>query len=70
MFTNYILVCDLRDSCQNKIFEVLHQINDQITIADIKKKIRTIRGQYKREQKMIRESKKSGAGTDDVQTPA
>ena len=60
---------ELRDLCQIKIFEALHQINDEITIVDVKKKIQTLRGQYKREQKIVRESRKCGTGTDNVRTP-
>ena len=37
--------------------DLRHQINDQITIAGIRKKIHTIRGQYKREHKLFASQK-------------
>ncbi|XP_064082554.1 uncharacterized protein LOC135198673 isoform X1 [Macrobrachium nipponense] len=54
-----------RDAAMRKLVEVMLVINEEITEEDIKKKIHTLRGQYKREQKTKRESTKSGAGTDD-----
>ena len=40
-----------------------------VTIADVKKKLETLRNQHRREMRQIENSRKSGAGTDDVYSP-
>ncbi|XP_045132262.1 uncharacterized protein LOC123516724 [Portunus trituberculatus] len=40
-----------------------------VTIADIKKKLDCLRNQYRREMRQMENSRKSGAGTDDVYSP-
>ena len=49
-----------------KIHEVMQNDIQNITTEQIKKKIHTLRSQYKREIKFIRESKKSGMAAEDV----
>ena len=46
--------------------EVLHS---QFTIEDIKKKLHTLRCQYRKEKQLFEKSTKSGAGTSDVYIP-
>ena len=60
---------DICDTAMKKLREEMVLVNDKITKEDIRKKIHTLRGQYKREQKAQRESRKSGTGTDDLYVP-
>ena len=40
-----------------------------VTTVDIKRKIDTLRNQYRREMRLVENSRKSGAATDDVYSP-
>ena len=55
-----------KELAYGKIQKVFENHTENITLEQIKKKIHTLRSQYKREIKLVRESKKSGMGADDV----
>ena len=57
---------NVRNNCYRYILEKLSENIPGINVVSIKKKIHTLRSQYLREHKNVRESKKSAAGTDDI----
>ena len=58
-----------KDMALKKVYNEMQIIDDNITFESMKIKIHTIRSQFKRELKLIRESKKSGTSTFDVYSP-
>ena len=55
-----------KELAYRKIQKVFENHTENITLEQIKKKIHTLRSQYRREIKLITESQKSGMGADDV----
>ena len=58
-----------KDIALKKVYNEMKIIDNNMTLEAMKTKIHTIRSQFKRELKLIRESKNSGASTSDVYTP-
>ncbi|XP_018016388.1 uncharacterized protein LOC108673117 isoform X2 [Hyalella azteca] len=58
-----------KEKAMVKIVGVLRNFCAQVTVAEVRKKIHTLRSQFHREMKLIRESTESGAGADQMYTP-
>lgn len=58
---------------KNKAYEVLlakcKEIDSSATVKTVKQKIDSLRGAFRKELKKVKESSKSGAGTDDLYQP-
>ncbi|KAL4720761.1 hypothetical protein ACJJTC_013839 [Scirpophaga incertulas] len=52
-----------------KLLKILAKIKPRATVEDVKKKINSLRSNYRRELKKIVTSKRSGAGTNEVYVP-
>lgn len=55
---------DIKRSAYNELLVVYNLIKPEATIDDVKKKINTLRSNFRKELKKIHESKRSGAGAD------
>ncbi|KAK7012739.1 Small ubiquitin-related modifier 2 [Halocaridina rubra] len=53
-----------------KLLEVYKSLKADATVEDAKKKINTLRSNFRKELKKIHDSKASGAGTDDIYQPS
>ena len=60
---------DKRRIALQNLQEIMKDIVENITIVDVKKKINTIRSQYRREHRLLENSKKSAVATGDVYVP-
>ncbi|KAE9543690.1 hypothetical protein AGLY_002086 [Aphis glycines] len=60
----------LKQECYIKLTEKLKEIDPSADINTTKKKLNTLRSNYRRELKKVIASKKSGAGTDDIYLPS
>ena len=58
----------LRDDAMKQIWEKVKCLNERMTMEDIRKKINTLKGQFRKEIRALTLSKKSGCG-EDVYTP-
>lgn len=59
-----------RDAALRKILDCLKKQMPDVTSSDIKKKkLHTLRSQYRREMKLVKESSKSGAGAEEIYKP-
>ncbi|XP_017477060.1 PREDICTED: uncharacterized protein LOC108367033 isoform X2 [Rhagoletis zephyria] len=58
-----------RTAGHEKLLLILKKINDNATVGDVRKKINSLRSNYRKELKKIIDSKRSGAGTEDVYIP-
>ncbi|XP_017475292.1 PREDICTED: uncharacterized protein LOC108365689 [Rhagoletis zephyria] len=58
-----------RTARHEKLLLILKKINDNATVGDVRKKINSLRSNYRKEFKKIIDSKRSGAGTEDVYIP-
>ncbi|XP_031335337.1 uncharacterized protein LOC116165170 isoform X1 [Photinus pyralis] len=58
-----------RNEALEKLLVIYKKIKPQVTLDDVKKKINTLRSNYRRELKKIESSRRSGAGGDDIYTP-
>ncbi|XP_071054690.1 uncharacterized protein [Onthophagus taurus] len=59
-----------KDEGYQLLVEVFKQINPAANIDLVKKKINSMRSCFRKEYKMVIESKKSGAGSEDIYTPS
>ncbi|KAK9876666.1 hypothetical protein WA026_014043 [Henosepilachna vigintioctopunctata] len=59
-----------RNAALVKLLSVYEKCKPGATISDVRRKINTIRCNYRKELKKIEDSKRSGAGTDDVYSPS
>ncbi|XP_042237253.1 uncharacterized protein LOC121876281 isoform X2 [Homarus americanus] len=60
---------DKRAAALKGIAEEIMKITASITTRDIKRKIETLRNQYRREMRLVHKSQKLGAGTDEIYRP-
>ncbi|CAK1578712.1 unnamed protein product [Parnassius mnemosyne] len=58
-----------RQARYEKLLDVYKKIKPQATVEDVRKKINSLRSNFRRELKKIALSKRSGAGVDDLYTP-
>lgn len=58
-----------REVGYKKLLEIFKKIKPKATVEDVRKKINSLRSNYRRELKKIAVSKRSGAGIDDLYTP-
>ncbi|CAK1591476.1 unnamed protein product [Parnassius mnemosyne] len=58
-----------RQAGYEKLLDVYKKIKPQATVEDVRKKINSLRSNFRRELKKIALSKRSGAGVDDLYTP-
>jgi len=61
---------DKKNSAYKKLLVYYKHLKNDSTIEDVKKKINTLRSNFRKELKKINDSKRSGAGTDDVYQPS
>lgn len=54
----------------NELLVVYKLIKPEASIDDVKKKINTLRSNFRKELKKIHDSKRSGAGADDIYQPS
>lgn len=53
-----------------KLLDIFKQLKPDATIKDVRKKVNTLRSNYRRELNKIKASKRTGSGTEDVYTPS
>lgn len=58
-----------RGEAYRKLLQVYKKNKNDATVDDVKKKINSLRSNYRKEFKKIVQSKRSGAGTDEMYTP-
>lgn len=58
-----------RNQAYEKLLAIYKQINKNATIQDVKRKINSLRTNYRKERKKVEGSQKSGAGTDEIYEP-
>lgn len=58
-----------RNAALARLLSVYGQCKPGATIADVRRKINTLRSNYRKELKRIEDSKRSGTGADDVYSP-
>ena len=56
----------VKSDAYNTLFQHMKALHDNCTLDIVKKKINTLRSQYRKEKKLLISSKKSGAGTDEI----
>lgn len=61
---------DKKKCAYDKLLVVYKLLKPEATEEDVKKKINTLRSNFRKELKKIYESKRSGAGTDDIYQPS
>jgi len=61
---------DKKNAAYKKLLVFYKVLKNNSTIDDVKKKINTLRSNFRKELKKINDSKRSGAGTDDVYQPS
>ncbi|XP_057654170.1 uncharacterized protein LOC130892669 [Diorhabda carinulata] len=54
----------------NKLLPLYKKIKPNAEISDVRKKINTLRSNFRKELKKIESSKRSGCGTEDIYTPS
>ena len=57
------------DKKRTALQSIKNQLNSNVTDDIISRKIVTLRGQYRREMRLLLQSSRSGAGTDDLYVP-
>lgn len=60
---------DIRNQSYNKLVNKLKEVEREANKETVIKKINSLRTAFRREQKKIADSKRSGAGTDDIYIP-
>lgn len=60
---------NLKNAAYNKLVEFCTTVNPEATRDYVVKKIQSFRGSFRKELKKIEDSKRSGAGADEVHTP-
>lgn len=58
-----------RNAALTKLLSIYEKIKPGATISDVRRKINTLRSNYRKELKRIEDSKRSGAGSEDVYSP-
>lgn len=60
---------NLKNAAYNKLVEFCKSINPEANRDYVAKKIQSFRGSFRKEMKKLEDSKRSGAGTDEIFTP-
>lgn len=58
-----------RKAALDKLLNIYKRLKPDCTISDVRKKINSLRSNYRKELKKIILSKRSGAGSEDIYTP-
>lgn len=61
---------DKKKDAYSELLVVYKLIKPEVSIDDVKKKINTLRSNFRKELKKIHDSKRSGAGADDIYQPS
>lgn len=59
-----------RNAALGKLLSIYEKCKPGATICDVRRKINTLRCNYRKELKKIEDSKRSGAGADDIYSPS
>lgn len=59
-----------RNAALAKLLPIYNKCKPGATTSDVRRKINTLRCNYRKELKKIEDSKRSGAGTDDIYSPS
>lgn len=60
---------DKKNKCYKQLVEIYQKIKKRATIEDVKKKINSLRTNYRKELKKIKDSQRTGSSTDDIYEP-
>ncbi|CAG9773326.1 unnamed protein product [Ceutorhynchus assimilis] len=60
---------DKKNKCYKQLVEIYQKIKKRATIEDVKKKINSLRTNYRKDLKKIKDSQRTGSSTDDIYEP-
>lgn len=61
---------DKKNAAYERLLTIYKGLKSDATVDEVKKKINTLRSNFRKELKKINDSKRSGAGTDDIYAPS
>lgn len=61
---------DKKNAAYEKLLTIYKGLKSDATVDEVKKKINTLRSNFRKELKKINDSKRSGAGSDDIYVPS